>query len=477
MGQHETPDQVTSAGVEDETVTQTAISPTGLRVTEPPSGSTPLPAPNNLEIGKGTQIGDFVIDDLLGSGGCGRVYSAHHRETQDPVAIKVLRPEMALIPTVVPRFIREIEALSRLHHENIVKVIDTGELAKNVPYFVMERLEGMDVRQMLRIHGRFSPREALAILEPVGAALHAAHEKGVIHRDIKASNIFVCDDGGKQLVKLLDFGIAKMMHGEGSAAGLTAPGSVVGTPQAMAPEQIRSEILDARSDIYSVGALTYLLLTGSYPFMAKEAHEVTLMHLQAPAPRPSASVNVSREIDDVVLKCLHKKREGRFNSMPEFLTAMRSAVGDAPVTASGAESAPGVALHFEINSIEDEVDDDMIEDISNILDIIEEELLERDFVIALQTSNALTGLRLVVEQEGETEPYALAEADSAREEIEALLEEREDPHPSTVLKVSIQQDQVQYRLAGESTNFVGGPLLSVRTWTLQSHATPATAGE
>ena len=144
-----------------------------------------------IDLRSGTLVGSYLVGHKLGSGGCGEVYSARHAVSGRRAAIKVLRSEMARVPTAVPRFIREVEALSRIAHENIVAVYDVGEIAPGIPYYVMELLEGMDLRQLLARHQRLSPREALALLEPIAAALHCAHEQGIIHRDVKATNVFV----------------------------------------------------------------------------------------------------------------------------------------------------------------------------------------------------------------------------------------------------------------------------------------------
>jgi serine/threonine-protein kinase len=392
------------------------------------------------------------------------VYGARHKDTGRRAAIKVLRSDLAQVPTAVPRFIREVETLGRMAHDAIVRVYDVGELAPGLPYFAMERLEGMDLRQLLTIHRRLSPREALALLEPVAAALHCAHEQGVIHRDIKASNVFVSELDGKRVVKLLDFGIAKLLYGEHDANGLTAPGTVVGTPHTMAPEQIRCEALDRRADIYSLGVLTYLLLTGNYPFRNDDARMVTLMHLQAPPPRPSEA-GVPAELDEVVLKCMAKAPGERYGTAPEFIEALRRAIGDgAEAVDERRRSLPAVGIRLEVATDGDrELDDEMIEDISGVLDIVEDELASHDFDFPLRASNTLTAVRLI--EGGNRERFTIEKAERLLATLKGVLALRDAAHPGVSVSLSVREDSVECRESDDGVEFVGGPLLSTDTWT------------
>jgi serine/threonine-protein kinase len=392
------------------------------------------------------------------------VYGARDRASGRRVAIKVLRADMAHIPTAVPRFVREVQTLSRMAHESIVRVYDVGELAPGIPYYVMELLEGMTLRQLLSIHRCLSPREALGLLEPVVAALHCAHEQGIIHRDIKASNVFVSELGGKRVVKLLDFGIAKLIYGEHSADGLTAPGTIVGTPHAMAPEQIRCEALDRRADIYSLGVLTFLLVTGSYPFKDEDARMLTLKHLQAPPPRPSEVAPVPAALDEVVLRCMAKSPGDRYATAPEFLEALRRAVGDGQATAPDrGKSAAAVGIRLEVSTGEVEIDDEMIEDISGVLDIVEGELAGHAFDFPLRASNTLTAVRLV--DGSDPDRFSIERAQELIESLKGVLAERDAAHPDVAVSLSVREDAVECRESGDGVEFVGGPLLDTDTWT------------
>jgi serine/threonine protein kinase len=192
-----------------------------------------------LELSPGDALGDYVLEKIIGDGGGGIVFSARHRITNRAVAIKVLRPEMAMLSKMVTRFVREAEAVNRIRHPNIVGLLDFGEISPGRPYCVMELLEGMDLGKYLRASGRFSPHKCLALFEPILSAVSAAHKAGLIHRDIKASNVFIAQNNGQRVVKLLDFGIAKDVNSEPGKEGLTEPGTRLGTAHNMPPEQIR----------------------------------------------------------------------------------------------------------------------------------------------------------------------------------------------------------------------------------------------
>ena len=239
----------------------------------------------------------------------------------------MLRRQLAASPQMVTRFVREAQAVNMIKHPAIVDIYEFDTLPDGRPFYVMELLEGTDVRSLLNERGRFTPAEVLEILEPVCSALQVAHEQGIVHRDLKASNIFVKTSGGTRSIKLLDFGIAKLMHPDASEAGLTVVGTRLGTSYTMAPEQIRGDGVDPRTDIYALGVVLYHLLTGQYPFRAETMTDIERMHLEAPPPRPSQAAAVSPAFDAVVLRCMEKTAERRYQSVKAFIEALREAVG------------------------------------------------------------------------------------------------------------------------------------------------------
>jgi serine/threonine-protein kinase len=361
---------------------------------------------------------------------------------------------------MVARFEREAATVNRIQHPNIVDIYEFGELAPGRPYYIMELLEGTDLRKLLREQGRFSAQDAFDLVEPVCKAVQAAHEAGIVHRDIKASNVVVVQLGGRRVIKLVDFGIAKPI-GEAKGQGLTEPGLLIGTAHNMAPEHVRGGLLDARTDVYALGILIFQMLTGHYPFDASDPAEIAMQHLYSPPPRPSASVPVAPAVDAIVLRCLEKLPERRFASATELLEAFRTAVR----FESGAIGTPGwgVGIYFEVaTDAAVELDDDMLADIGNVLDTIEQGLSQSMFTFPFHASNALFGVRVV-----ETK----AEADRVEEEVEGILADwrqiladRPDRHPDVRVTASLCAGEALCRGAGNRVEVVGGPLLDFNAW-------------
>ena len=249
----------------------------------------------------GEQVDDWIIVRALGGGGFGAVYEARHRATGQRVALKLLHAHLVAAPGVVARFHREATVIDRLRHPGIVELIAVG-VAGGRPYLCMELLDGEDLAALVRRTGPMSGAQALAVLEPVCAALAAAHELGVVHRDVKASNVMVCGAGGARRVVLLDFGIAKLS--DALAGDLTASHQSLGTPSCMAPEQVHGRAVDARCDVYGLGALAFFLLTGHMPFEDPSLTMTQYLHLHARRPRVSAAAPVPPRVDDVVARAM-----------------------------------------------------------------------------------------------------------------------------------------------------------------------------
>ncbi|HET8934089.1 MAG TPA: serine/threonine-protein kinase [Polyangiales bacterium] len=426
-----------------------------------PSDAVPAtnPALNERET---KSIGEYVVDGLIGEGGGGRVFAARHSTLGVRVAIKVLRPEMVPLHHLVTRFNREVEAIQKIDHPSIVRVIETGQTPAGQPYYVMELLEGMNLRRLLQVHGRFSPVEVLDLVSPVCEALGAVHNAGFVHRDIKASNVNVEDKDGQRSVKLLDFGIAKSVHGE-AGPGLTEPGVKLGSAHTMAPEQVRCEKLDSRADIYAMGVMLFQLLTGEYPFDADDPRHIALLHLQAPAPRPSSRAPLSAAIDAVVLRCLEKKAERRFPNARELLAALRAAIS----TDTGADSErelPALGVLLALPTEDDaEIDDAMMEDMMNIFDQVEQCLSNHRFVFPLRAATSLLAVR--VGADNSQLQLEREQMQTVLDELNSALAERDAPHPSVRVVLSLRVDSVRCRNAGSEPEIVGGALLELNTWT------------
>lgn len=270
------------------------------------------------------QLGHYRLKRLLGSGGMGEVYLAEHQLLKRPCAIKVIRPSKAADPNVLARFEREVQATARLTHWNTVEIFDYGRTADGTFFYVMEYLPGMTLAELVETQGPLSPERAIFLLRQVCDALHEAHQAGLVHRDIKPGNIFISQRGGiYDVVKLLDFGLVKPAVGADSLQ-LTQEGMITGSPLYMSPEQaMEADEPDARSDIYSLGAVAYFMLTGRPPFEGNKPLQVLFAHAQNEVVRPSQHrAEVPGDLEKIVLRCLAKKPEDRFASVDQLARAL-----------------------------------------------------------------------------------------------------------------------------------------------------------
>ncbi|MEM4408694.1 MAG: serine/threonine-protein kinase, partial [Candidatus Caldarchaeum sp.] len=222
------------------------------------------------------QIGRYQILELIGSGGMGVVVKGFDHILQRTVAIKILSPHLAQDESTVARFLSEARAAASLQHPNIISIYEAGE-SNGLYYFAMEFINGKDLASWIREKGRLSQAETIPIAEQIASALDNAHQRGIIHRDIKASNIMVRPDG---LAKVTDFGIARVLGGE----RFTQTGVLVGTPEYMAPELWEGKEASKSSDIYAFGILVYEMLTGEVPFSGTTPIAVGYKHVHHPVP-------------------------------------------------------------------------------------------------------------------------------------------------------------------------------------------------
>jgi serine/threonine-protein kinase len=273
----------------------------------------------------GQRLGTFRVVRPLGQGGMGRVYLAEHGLIQKRVAVKVLHAHLVQDTKLVSRFLAEARAASRIQHENVVTVFDL-DTYEGRPYLVMEYLEGETLTSFVR--ERLKPERVVELLAQVCNALGAAHAQGVIHRDLKPANIYVLprEDVGHR-VKLLDFGIAKHLYAAADETP-TQVGTLMGTPEFMAPEQCAGGAVDARTDLYAAGVLGHLLLTGQHPFIGKTTAELLLAHLQhTPRPAHELASEVPPALSRVLLRAMAREPADRYASAAEFKTALLSAMG------------------------------------------------------------------------------------------------------------------------------------------------------
>ncbi len=272
----------------------------------------------------------YRLAERIGGGGMGDVFRAENTQAGRFVAIKFLHPELAQNTDLSQRFFQEAQAVNRIRHPNVVEVLDVG-VAEMGPYLVMEYLDGESVGSALARVGRFEVDAAVAATIPVLEALEAAHRAGIIHRDLKPENVFIAVDPAKRevVVRLLDFGIAKMTD-PGGASPKTRTGVVFGTPDYLSPEQASGEgALDGRSDLFSVGVLLYELLTGLRPFRAPTAVATAFKVVHAEAPSLAATgVQVDARVEAVVQKLLQKEPGKRYPTATEVIRELERASPD-----------------------------------------------------------------------------------------------------------------------------------------------------
>jgi serine/threonine-protein kinase len=271
------------------------------------------------------KLGQYQLQRRLGTGGMGEVYLAEHVGLRRLCALKLIRPERAGESRHLRRFEREVQATAQLTHPHIVQVFDFGHAADGTFYYAMEYLPGLNLDELVASSGPLPAGRAIHLLRQVCGALEAAHAAGLIHRDIKPGNIIVGPgDGQAEVAKLLDFGLVQVQRRDAGATQLTQEGDIAGTPAFMAPEQAAGLTeLDGRSDIYSLGALAYFLLTGQPPFPGQAAVGVLAAHLhESPAPLTDHCPAVPDDLQAVVLRCLAKKPGQRFPDVSSLAQAL-----------------------------------------------------------------------------------------------------------------------------------------------------------
>ncbi|MEI7743751.1 MAG: protein kinase, partial [Chloroflexota bacterium] len=285
--------------------------------------------------------GRYRLVELLGQGGMATIFRARDAQLDRDVAVKIMRPEFGQDPDFLGRFRDEARAAASLNHPNIVSVFDFGE-EDTGPYIVMELIDGQDLSSILRENGPLPPRQAARVSAEVAKALHAAHVRSIVHRDVKPSNILVGRDGR---VKVADFGIARAL----TEAQLTLPGVTMGSVHYFSPEQARGEPATIASDIYSLGIVLYESLTGQRPFSGDGAAAVALARLTSTPPRPSAlRPGVPEALDAIVTRAMALDPATRFASAASMASALEGWLAEpaarptAPVVA-GAVAAGTVA--------------------------------------------------------------------------------------------------------------------------------------
>ena len=279
-----------------------------------PQAAPAFEEPQLIELVAGTAVGEYIVEKQIGEGGMGVIFSAKHPIIGKRVAIKVLNPDMAANVAIVQRFIQEARSVNQIGHRNIVDIFSFGRLSDGRHYFVMEFLDGIPFSKCI-----LQPLEwpdAMAIWLQLAGAVEAAHARGIIHRDLKPDNIFITPGGEGPFVKVLDFGIAKLMGGE-TGVHKTSTGVPMGTPLYMSPEQTRGGAVDHRTDLYAIGCILYESVTGETPFNAPSFFEVMSKQLTEPPPPFGDRAIVDRGLEELIFQSLEKEPERRPQSMTE----------------------------------------------------------------------------------------------------------------------------------------------------------------
>ena len=395
------------------------------------------------EIAAGSRLGPFSLEEVIAEGGFGTVFRAAGGP-RGTAAVKLLHAELAGSPEALARFAREIDVLGRVRHPGIVEVLEVGRADDGRPWFAMELLAGVDLDSHITRGGRLTPGAALAILAPVCDALAGAHDAGVIHRDLKASNVFLARDGR---VVLLDFGIAKLSDPV-LGGGLTLSRQALGTPSAMAPEQVAGRAASERTDVYGLGALLYHMLVGEPPFADSSASVMQYLHCHARRPRPSARAALPAAIDDVVTTAMSIEADRRHAGPRELLAACRAALGGAE---NRGELRPALAVRVDVR-VEPDASSDLcvaLDDAEAVWSAARAHFCTRGFVPALEASESMLFVR----------PLADAGPDGVAE-FEQLVTERAGRHPAVSVAVLSRSGDVSF--AGRAP--LAGSLLAIQDW-------------
>jgi serine/threonine-protein kinase len=262
----------------------------------------------------------------------GTVYLADHRFLRRPCAVKLIRPDQARDDATMARFEREVQAAAGLTHPNTVQIYDYGQSDDGTFYFAMEYLPGVTLDHLVEKEGPLEPQRAVRILVQLCGALHEAHGRGLVHRDLKPGNVMLCDRGGvPDVAKLLDFGLVSAIQHEGTDPRITQAGVILGTPSYMSPEQCMGEVdVTPSSDIYSLGAVGYFLLTGASPFDGRPVVQMIVAHLHE-TPRPIAELrpDVPAALSEAIDRCLAKRPGDRFADADALRQSLLRSFGSA----------------------------------------------------------------------------------------------------------------------------------------------------
>ncbi len=442
-----------------EDATRTDAEADGEKTLSSPSDWSVNP-PASRELEPGDDIGGYAIEVRCGQGGFGSVYRARAPDGST-VAVKLLHAFLARDDRAAARFRREAEAIRRIGHANVVRVLGAGVTDDRLPFLVMEWLPGVTLKAEIERRGALTPAEALAIVESLGHGLAAAHAAGVVHRDLKPSNVMLVPRGERVDAVLLDFGIAKLFEPDtGTPLQFTSAAVTLGSPQTMAPEQIRAGTIGPRTDIYALGIVLFVLVTGGYPFSSDSWADLKAMHMEGRPPPASSRAPVSPAIDAVIQRCLEKRPDDRYGSVDELVDALRAAVAAVPGEEASSRDAVGVLVELRLGDGAEDADDDLLDLADDVLDRLRAQLEEAGLTIAVNLGSGFLAVNLL--------PRAPAAARARRIDLLGLLvrldEEARIALPADApfrFSVRMHRDAVETSTDGA---VAGGPLLQLGSW-------------
>jgi len=284
-----------------------------------------LEAPKEELTTGSTFAGRYQIIEELGKGGMGKIYKVMDTKIKEKVALKLLKPEIASDKNTIERFSNELKFARKIRHENVCQMYDLNE-EKGTHYITMEYIHGEDLKRLIRKMGQMSAGQAIPIAKQVCEGLVAAHKLGVVHRDLKPQNIMVDEEGN---ARIMDFGIARSLKGK----GITGAGVMIGTPEYMSPEQVEGKEVDQRSDIYSLGVILYEMVTGRVPFEGDTPFTIGVKHKsEIPKDPKELNAQVPTDLSGVILKCMEKDKEQRYQSAGEVRSELVNLEKGIPTT-------------------------------------------------------------------------------------------------------------------------------------------------
>ncbi len=409
----------------------------------------------------GSRVGAYTVRRFIASGGFGSVYEVESDAHPLGAALKVMHAELRELGDAFIRFLREGNMLERVRHPNVVEVFHSGVLPDGRAYLVTELLTGRDLEEHIALSDKLALDEVVDILEPVCNALSAAHDKGVVHRDIKASNVFLSERDGERRVVLLDFGLAKIL--EGDELAMTRSRMALGTPATMSPEQLRGAQVTQRTDVYGLGSMAFHMITGNLPFAGSSRTQMQYMHLHGERPRPSALANVSRAVDDVIVRAMACEPCDRQAGPEHFLADLHRATR--PVSPSRTarraqrQTSLAIAILVDLRSAESDEDIDL-DELDAVLDEADNHLTKCGFITGLEASSFV----LFVKKLGSQPSVQLQQRREAALAAVQLHERLQSRGSKIHVNIAVHADSVLFDEHGAR----GGDLMRLELWAPQN---------